>query len=90
MAWMAWTVPTAAFFIVIALMLTVMTVWEARSPCVPRQGFIPLVTTRGDRLFIGLMASAFANLAWVGLTDASQWYGLGIAIVLLAVTGRYG
>ncbi len=38
-------------------------------------------TTRGDRLFIGLLCAAFINLAWLGLTDASQWWGLAISLV---------
>ena len=53
MEWMNWTVPTAAFFGVIALLLIGMTTWELRSPSIPRRGFLPIATTRGDRLFIG-------------------------------------
>ena len=90
MSWMAWTWHTAAFFVVIGLMLTGMTVWEARSPCVPRRGLLPMPTTRGDRLFIGLLAAAFVNLAWIGFTEYDQWYALGISVVLLAVIGRFG
>ena len=55
LTWMAWTQPVAYFFIGIALMLLVMTVWELRSPTIARKGLLPLVTTRGDRLFIGLL-----------------------------------
>ena len=54
--WMAWTPPTGLFFACIALMLAGMTVWELRSPiAVERKGFLPMATTRGDRLFIGLL-----------------------------------
>ena len=49
--------------------------WELRSPTVARKGLLPLVTTRGDRLFIGLIAAAYVNLAWTGLTDLPQWLG---------------
>ena len=56
--WMAWTPPIAIFFICIGLLLIAMTVWELRSPTVARRGLLPLVTTRGDRLFIGLLAAA--------------------------------
>lgn len=90
MGWMAWTLPTAVFFIVIASMLVGMTVWEARSPGVPRRGVLPLVTSRGDRLFIGLLAAAYVNLAWIALTELDQWWALGISVVLLALIGRYG
>ncbi|MEE8297476.1 MAG: DUF2160 family membrane protein, partial [Hyphomicrobium sp.] len=32
-----------------------------------RRGWLPMATTRGDRLFVGLLASAFFHLAWLGL-----------------------
>jgi hypothetical protein len=32
-----------------------MTVWEIKSPTTLRKGFLPIATTRGDRLFIGLL-----------------------------------
>ena len=61
MEWMAWTPVTAAFFGGIALLLVGMTVWEIRSPCIERRGFLPIATTRGDRLFIGLLGSALQS-----------------------------
>ena len=76
-AWMAWTLPVAVFFISIALMLIGMTVWEIRSPTVLRKGFLPIATTRGDRLFIGLLAAAYVNLAFVALSRRMiDWFGL--------------
>ena len=77
--WMAWTTPVAVFFICIALMLAVMTVWEIKSPTVLRKGFLPIETTRGDRLFIGLLVAAYINLAWVGLGEKMvQWFSLSV------------
>ena len=40
------------------------------APSPERRGFLPIATTPGDRLFIGLLVSAYINLAWIGLTDA--------------------
>lgn len=75
--WMAWTTPVAVFFICIVLMLIGMTVWEIKSPTVMRKGFLPLATTRGDRLFIGLLLAAYVNLIFVGLSGRmAQWLGL--------------
>ncbi|HEY0522027.1 MAG TPA: DUF2160 domain-containing protein [Stellaceae bacterium] len=88
--WMAWTAPTAAFFVVIVLMLIGMTVWELRVPTTARRGLLPMTTTRGDRLFIGLLAGAFLNLAWIGLSDLSQWGALALTVLLVALTLRYG
>ena len=88
--WMAWTLPTAIFFTVIALMLVAMTVWETVSPTVERRGLLPIATTRGDRLFIGLLGSAYIQLIWLVTTDLSLWISLVIALVYMAVVMRYG
>jgi predicted small integral membrane protein len=75
--WMAWTTPVAVFFVCIALMLAGMTVWEIKSPTVERRGFLPIPTTRGDRLFIGLLAAAYLNLAFVAVSERMiEWFGL--------------
>ena len=75
--WMAWTLPVAVFFTCIVLMLAAMTAWELRSPTVLRKGFLPMATTRGDRLFIGLLTAAWLNLAFVGLSERMVvWFGL--------------
>ena len=88
--WMAWTLPVALFFIAVLLMLAGMTVWQIRSPSVARKGFLPIPTTRGDRLFISLLSSAYVNLAWAGLTDMPQEAGAGISFLLLLVLMRWG
>jgi len=75
--WMAWTTPVAVFFTCIVLMLAGMTVWEIKSPTVMRKGFLPIATTRGDRLFIGLLGAAYINLAFVGLAGhMAEWFSL--------------
>lgn len=88
--WMAWTIPTAAFFSFIVLMLIGMTIWEVYSPTIKRKGFLPISTTRGDRLFIGLLGSAYIHLAWIGLTELVIWIALGISIVWMGVVMRWG
>jgi len=75
--WMAWTTPVAVFFISIVLMLAGMTLWELKSPTRLRRGFLPLQTTRGDRLFIGLLGAAYVNLIFVGISGKlAEWLGL--------------
>lgn len=99
--WMAWTTPVAVFFICIALMLCGMTVWEIKSPTDTRKGFLPMETTRGDRLFIGLLTAAYTNLAFVGLSgwvaewlalenDPSIWISFVASMGLLAFIMRKG
>jgi len=54
-----------------------MTVWELRSPTQLRKGFLPMATTRGDRLFMGLLAAAYLNLAFVAISEKMVgWFGL--------------
>ncbi|WP_211107269.1 DUF2160 domain-containing protein [Azospirillum thermophilum] len=88
--WMAWTLPTALFFTAIALMLAGMTVWELVSPTVERRGLLPMRTTRGDRLFIGLLGSAFIHLGWLAATEAPLWGASILALAWIIAVMRYG
>jgi predicted small integral membrane protein len=90
MEWMSWTTPTAAFFIGIGLILVGMTTWELRSPSILRRGFLPIATTRGDRLFIGLLGSAFLLLLVIGVTDWSIWVASALSLVWLLAVMRWG
>ncbi|HEV7915217.1 MAG TPA: DUF2160 domain-containing protein [Albitalea sp.] len=75
--WMAWTLPVAVFFSCIVLMLIGMTVWELKAPTVMRKGFLPISTTRGDRLFIGLLSAAYVNLLFVAMSERMVgWFSL--------------
>jgi predicted small integral membrane protein len=88
--WMVWTVPTGIFFGVIAMTLVAMTAWQVAAPSVERRGFLPIPTTPGDRLFVGLLVSAYVQLAWLGLTHASLWAPLAISLVWMGVVMRWG
>ena len=77
LSWMAWTQPTAIFFMAIAGFIVAMSVWEYFSPGGgPRVGLLRFETTRGDRLFISLLGSAFICLAWLGFAGMSLWWGV--------------
>jgi predicted small integral membrane protein len=78
LSWMAWTTPTAIFFIAIALTLVFMIIWAIKKPQAPRRGILGIETTPGDRLFIGLLGSAFISLAWLGLLGTPIWGALVI------------
>ena len=70
LSWMAWTPPTATFFIIIFILLVIMGIWEWRIPGgAERRGILGIITTRGDRLFISLLGAAYIHLAWLLLTD---------------------
>ena len=88
--WMAWTWPTGAFFIFILLCLAGASVWEWFAPGgAPRHGILGLDTTRGDRLFISLLGSAFIFLGWLGFMGTPLWGGLVIAILYVIAVFRW-
>jgi predicted small integral membrane protein len=100
-SWMAWTTPVAVFFTCIALMLVGMTVWEIKQPTTLRKGFLPMATTRGDRLFIGLLSAAYINLGFVGVSgklveafsleaEPSVWISFVISMAALAFIMKKG
>ena len=83
-AWMAWTLPTAIFFVALACTLAVMTWLAAAYPEAERVGVLSIPTTRGDRLFISLILTAVIHLLWIGLvgidTIATLPIGEGIEL----------
>ncbi len=89
MDWMAWTWPTAIFFAVIALLLITFTVLAIKFAETPRTGILRIETTRGDRLFITLLGSAFINLAWLGIVGAHQPYALIVCLIYAAAVFRW-
>jgi predicted small integral membrane protein len=89
MAWMAWTLPTALFFVVIACLLITFTILAIKFPETPRTGVLRIETTRGDRLFITLLGSAFINLAWLGLVSAPQWGALIVCLIYAFAVFRW-
>jgi len=88
--WMYWTKPTAIFFSGIFLIIAAMTVWQTLAPSIPRRGFLPLITTPGTRLFVGIITAIFVHLAWIGLTDLSLWIVFPFAVGWIAVVMIWG
>jgi predicted small integral membrane protein len=87
--WMAWTGPTAIFFAVIASLLVLFTILGIKYPETPRVGILRIETTRGDRLFITLLGSAFINAGWLALSGLPQWWALGICALYAVAVFRW-
>jgi predicted small integral membrane protein len=83
-AWMAWTLPTAIFFVLLAMTLAVMTGLAMAYPEAERVGILRIPTTRGDRLFISLIMAAVIHLLWIGFigTDPIATLPIGEGIEL--------
>ena len=87
--WMAWTFPVALFFWVIGSLLVTMTLLAIRFPETPRLGILRIETTRGDRLFISLLGSAFLCLAWLFFFGGPLTWALILCLVYAAAVFRW-
>ncbi|OYU41022.1 MAG: glycerol-3-phosphate ABC transporter [Pseudorhodobacter sp. PARRP1] len=87
--WMAWTFPVALFFYCIAALLITFTLLAIRYPETPRRGILTIETTRGDRLFITLLGSAFINLAWLFFFGAPLTWALILCLVYAFAVFRW-
>ena len=88
--WMQWTRPTAIFFAAIATMLAGMTLWQFVQPSAERKGLLPIATTRGDRLFIGLLTNAYWHLGYLAAGFQNLWIALAIGIAWMILVLRFG
>jgi predicted small integral membrane protein len=88
--WMAWTFPVALFFWVIAGLLIIMTCLAIRFPETPRVGVLRIETTRGDRLFISLLGSAFIHLGWLFFAGPDAiWGAMALSLAYAAAVFRW-
>lgn len=90
MSWMAWTLPSALFFVAIALALCTLTVAEILRPSLPRRGYLGLVSTRGDRFFVSLLSSAFIHVFWLALLDLPLWWASVLCVGWAYLVMRWG
>ena len=80
----------AIFGLFIVFCFVVMIIWEKKKPGgSPRKGILGLDTTRGDRLFISLLSSAFIHLGWLGLIGPYLWIATIISVAFAVVVFRY-
>ena len=90
LTWMAWTWQTALFFVFLLALLIGMVIWEMCSPGGgPRRGVLTLYTTRGDRLFISLLGSAFIHLGWLAWLGTPLWGASLVSIVFAVLVFRF-
>ncbi len=90
LGWMAWTWQTATFFVFIAALLIVMTIWEWRAPGGnPRRGVLRIDTTRGDRLFVSLLSAAFLHLLWLAFIGPPLWGAMLLSAGFAVLVFRY-
>jgi predicted small integral membrane protein len=84
--WMQWTLPTILFLGFIILMLVGLTVWDMKDPGWARQGFLPIDTTRGDRVFMGLLLTGCTFCLWLYFFSQTAVWGVVVVGALLMVS----
>lgn len=87
--WMAWTFPVALFFTVIAALIVTFTLLAIRFPETPRVGVLRIETTRGDRLFISLLGSAFICVGWIFFAGPPLWGALALCLIYALAVFRW-
>jgi predicted small integral membrane protein len=89
LAWMAWTWQTITFFGSIAAILVIMTLLAVYRPETPKVGILRFATTRSDRLFVSLLATAFIFLIFIRFGVDNFLYPALVSLLLAAIMFRF-
>jgi predicted small integral membrane protein len=79
--WMQWSLAGALFFIGLFGTIGFMAILEGYTPTIPRKGFYPVPTTRGDRFFICMISGVGIMIVWIGLFKGEM---LLIPLIIIA------
>ena len=89
--WMRWSWQSAAFFGSIIFAIVGLTVWDIFSPGVRARRLLPMATTRGDRLFLGIILTIGLFLIWLAtMGNQSLWGAAVLALVANGILARWG
>ncbi len=79
--WMHWTTPSIIGFAVIFGIILVVNIVDIFKPGYARKGFLPIPTTRGDRVFICIVSSIIVFFLWMKFMPESS-LPFSLAVVL--------
>jgi predicted small integral membrane protein len=89
--WMYWTWQSAVGFAALFSLLAGLAVLDRFRPGYARKGFLPMSTTRGDRVFMSIALFVGLVFAWLKvMPDLSAWAISGIAACAASVILRWG
>ena len=89
--WMYWTWPSLVLFIVLIITIIGLSLWDTFSPDIKRKGFLPIATSRGDRVFIAIISTIGLYLVWLGVAGNSLFIGAVIlSIIWNIIIARWG
>jgi predicted small integral membrane protein len=79
--WMHWTWQSATGFASLFAMLGALAVLDKRVPSYPRKGFLPMETTRGDRVFLSVVLVLLVVFAWLRVAPERGFWAAGVGAV---------
>jgi predicted small integral membrane protein len=80
--WMHWTWQSGIAFLLLAGLLVGLAILDQFHPGYSRKGFLPMATTRGDRVFLSIVTLvALLLLQLKFLPDESSWWVLACGAV---------
>lgn len=90
--WMMWTTGSALVVVCLVSMLAMLLVWDQLDRSLEREeGFIPMETSRGDRVFIGLISMIIIGLCWLRFLGNKNMVGaLVVSVVWMFVLVKFG
>jgi predicted small integral membrane protein len=89
--WMHWTVPSAIGIFGIFAMIIGLNVLDKYNPGYARKGFLPMATTRGDRVFVCIISTILIWIFWMRfLPEVNLLLSLLIAAPLVFVIMKWG
>jgi len=90
-AWMHWTWQSGLGFGLLFSLLAGLAVLDRFRPGYARKGFLPMSTTRGDRVFISIALFVAQVFAWLKFVpDVSGWAMSGVAALVAVVILKWG
>ncbi len=90
-SWMYWTYQSAIGFGLLFGMLAVITFVDTKKPSFETKGFLPMPTTRGDRVFISVVSFFFLVLLWLRyVPDLTGWVVVIVGIVNAVIVMKWG
>lgn len=84
--WMFWTRETLILLGVLIAFFTILAIidlkWRSE---VPRKGFLPIATTRGDRVFLGMATMIIIGILWLKTPFPMRYSIIPAAIAFIVI-----
>jgi predicted small integral membrane protein len=90
-SWMYWTQQSAIGFGLLFGMLIFLTILDIKNPSYAKKGFLPMPTTRGDRVFISIASFFLIVLTWLKFSpDTTSWLVIVLGTINAAIVLKWG